>query len=314
MASGTGLPPKTLEEVDALIDEIVKARLIDRLAGSAKENDASRDDDSNAASPDSLSSRGSSPSQVDRDDDFSHAEGRPGDTGHDGEKKKCLCAYCNPEKSISAIQLEHPGTLSGFQRYIDEQAARTLAVLESAQSQHQDGKRVIDPSEWLEWYAQLFAAVIAICSLGAGFTFTILFSGIEVPDQVENGTYTDNQQKSSAEAKIVRYIRNCLAVSWMLFVFAIGTTTFIALMINTVKGQFIADVRTVEQGDGRWGRKPLLLTISCSTLLVQELPVGAFLASAEALRQYNQGVGIVSLVGTGIAGLIVAVAWSWQNV
>jgi hypothetical protein len=298
--SGKSLPPFTLKEADALIDEIAKARLIERLAGPANGNDVTPDGDSDAAS------------QVDLHDRPTNDE-RPYRTRHTRDKRECLCSYCNPEKLISDIQHEDPRTMHRFQQFIDDRAARALAALDGVQIYHRDDKRLPDTSEWLEWYAQLFAAVITISSLGAGFTFTILFSGIEVPDRVENAMYSDDQQKANAEARIVRYIRNCLAVSWMLFVFAIGTTTFIALMINTVKAYFVRNVREVEQADGRWGKKPLLLTISCSTLLIKELPVAAFLASSEALRQYNQGVGILSLTGTGVAGFIVGVAWTWQN-
>jgi hypothetical protein len=76
------------------------------------------------------------------------------------------------------------------------------------------GKGISDSQMWLDWYAQLFAAIITIRTLGAGFTFSIVFSGIQVPIRVtkrfENAT---PQEKEATETAAVEYIRQCLAVS-----------------------------------------------------------------------------------------------------
>jgi hypothetical protein len=53
--------------------------------------------------------------------------------------------------------------------------------------------------------------------------------------------------------------------------------------------------------------------MSWATLVVQILPVGAFIASAKALRQYSEGIGITSLIDSSLAGFDVWLAWAWAH-
>lgn len=39
----------------------------------------------------------------------------------------------------------------------------------------------LTPQQWLDWYSQLFSATIAIATLGAGFTFSLIFPSLESP-------------------------------------------------------------------------------------------------------------------------------------
>jgi hypothetical protein len=228
------------------------------------------------------------------------------------------CTFCNVEKGKGSIipLSDHDKQL--FEQQLDEEADRTLAVLAAAQAKHfNENKRIPDPNAWLDWYGQLFAAIITISTLGAGFTFGILFSGIQVPVSVTNQyinatTEQEIRQKTQAETDEVEYIRNCLAISWTLFVFAIGTASFVSLIVNTLRDVLIFQVRTAgsmrlgrNTGYGLWG-------LIVSTLLAQFLPVGAFMASAEAVRQYNSDIGLAAWIGTGIAGGLVFFSWCWQ--
>jgi hypothetical protein len=284
-------PPKTIEEVDDLLDDLVKDRLLNRLSAvqdSAQPASGANDTTSQLGPEHTCSVIGAA---------------------------DCHCSFCKVEERSDVL----PGCKAceqNFQKKLDDEVDRTLAVLAEAQNIHFDsgGKRISDSQKWLDWYAQLFAAIITICTLGAGFTFSIVFSGIQVPIRIVN-RYKDAmpEEREAAETAAVEYIRQCLAVSWMLFVFSIGFTTFVALITMTVRERFLRDVRIAASMNWKWGKRPLLLVMSWATLAVQILPVGAFIASAEALRQYNEGIGVTSLIGTAIAGLVVWFAWAWQN-
>ena len=160
----------------------------------------------------------------------------------------------------------------------------------------------MDATEWLEWYTQLFGAVVGIASLGAGFVFTIIFSGIEAPVH-------------SADPDTAKeYIRTCLAAAWLLFVAAIGWTTFVALLMSVNKNSILEKINAANTENKKWGSDSGLLLLSWSTLVAQLLPIGGFLASAEALRKYHNAIGTVSLVATSLAAGIVVLVWFWQNV
>ena len=56
-----------------------------------------------------------------------------------------------------------------------------------------------------------------------------------------------------------------------------------------------------------------LIGIVFSTLLVQLLPIGAFLASAEAVRAYHNPVGIATWVLLSGIGVAILLFWLAQN-
>jgi hypothetical protein len=159
-----------------------------------------------------------------------------------------------------------------------------------------------------DWYSQLFGAVTAISTLGAGFTFTILFSEIQVP----RGVSVDR-----ADA-VVQYIRTCLSAAWMLFVFSVGLSTFAILVNSSKKGDLVklVEVRITKAGksDHSIWVNIYRMAVDCFTLLTELTPVGAFLASAEALRQYESAVGMFTLIGTSVTGLILIMIWASQTV
>jgi hypothetical protein len=323
-------PPKTLDEVDSLLDELVRTRLNDRLTKAELSMKPGQNADGRAASQHAAGHEGSNsdgPAHANQAVEASSHErllnvgGAPtGNSPENGsDKTPCGCTFCNLQKRTGHVIVplsDHGKQL--FEQQLDTEADRTLAVLAAAQANHfNENKRIPDPNAWLDWYGQLFAAIITISTLGAGFTFGILFSGIQVPVSVTNQytnatTEQEIREKTQAETDEVAYIRNCLAISWTLFVFAIGTASFVALIVNTLRDVLISQVR--QAGSMRLCRNTgmHLWGMVISTLLAQLLPVGAFMASAEAVRQYNSNIGLAAWVGTGLAGMLVIFSWCWQ--
>ena len=99
----------------------------------------------------------------------------------------------------------------------------------------------------------------------------------------------------------------------MLFVVSIGLTSFAALVVGVNKNAVLEALEDVCYKDHKHYHSPGLLFISVLTLAVQLLPIGAFLASAEAVRAYHNTVGIVTWVVVSIIGLIMIAFWIGQN-
>lgn len=150
----------------------------------------------------------------------------------------------------------------------------------------------LTPQQWLDWYAQLFSAIIGIAVLGAGFTFGLIFSELQTPSKNDK-----------------LYVRRCIAASWMLFVLSLGWASLTALVLSVNRTFALKRFGT---GMGLW-REVIPICFTISILLGQLLPVGAFVASAEAMRQYHNGLGITTLALLGVIGVIVILAWMGQN-
>ncbi|KAK5939503.1 hypothetical protein PMZ80_007881 [Knufia obscura] len=151
------------------------------------------------------------------------------------------------------------------------------------------------PQQWLDWYGQLFSAVIGIAVLGAGFTFSLIFSSLEQP-------FKHNEA----------YVRKCIAASWMLFVLSLGWASFLALLVSVNRTRTLKEIASKEN----WynlNECPLLFFLTPSILISQLLPVGAFIASADAMRQYHNRLGIATLTMVSLVGVAATGAWAGQN-
>ncbi|KAK5099538.1 hypothetical protein LTR70_002439 [Exophiala xenobiotica] len=206
---------------------------------------------------------------------------------------KCSCRHCQSQKDP---QVKFSPSAEDF-AWLDSSLRHSVAIALDAQQNckmHVTHRR---PQEMLDWYAQLFSAMIGVSVLGGGFTFTIIFSDLAHPRKRDD-----------------TYVRRCLAVSWLLFVSSIAVTSFTALFVSMQRKRIVAQIKKVEKKGEKWGSNGLLLVMTWMTLFVQLVPIGAFLASAEALRQYHEMVGAVSVGLTAFVGAAIVFAWFWQNV
>jgi hypothetical protein len=224
----------------------------------------------------------------------------------------CYCRSCSGiRQSLNSMDPRQDKQQAVFQDHIRNKLAGSLADMAAAHSRTIDhDPKAGAATEFLDafdWYSQLFGAVTAISTLGAGFTFTILFSEIQVPRGVSVGR---------ADA-VVQYIRTCLSAAWMLFVFSVGLSIFATLINRKMRGELKKSLEVSRKaGKSRQSIWVIVYRMSVNwfTLLTQLMPIGAFLASAEALRQYEFAIGVVSLIGTSATGLILFFVWASQSV
>lgn len=301
MANPTEIPPDTLQEVDDFISDLVRAKLVQSLSTAINPRKVPGNPDSHSnVPPQGVHVQGplSLPS-------VAGSATRPQRT-QDVKKPNCSCKFCRFRLDPKDEVLPDDTDLEALEAVVTAKANRSLALLVAAH-EHSADRRHRDPREWMDWYSQLFAAVVGISTLGAGFTFTIVFSGIEAPQSIKD------KNDEAAEIKAKETIRTWLAVSWMLFVFSIGLTSTVALLLSEAKGQIVAKIKRMDAEDRNWIWDPMLLLVLILIALVQCLPIVAFLASAEALRQYHNRIGLATLVGTGVAGALIVFSWCFQN-
>lgn len=117
--------------------------------------------------------------------------------------------------------------------------------------------------QWLDWYAQLFTVIIGVATLGAGFTFTVIFSDPPQP-------WRNSKQ----------YVLGCIAASWMLFIITLGWCCLTALVVAVNRTLLLEQLR-----EDKIGCADLLWWVIASVLVAELLPIGAFLASAKAVRR-----------------------------
>lgn len=103
-----------------------------------------------------------------------------------------------------------------------------------------------------ETYRQINSAVVTISALGAGFTFTVIFSDVSEP----------NTAGISKE-----HVKTSLAVAWLLFVLAI------------LLASFVNSVQAMREG-------AVIHALFKWRILQGGFLLGAFVASAEAIRAY----------------------------
>ena len=155
----------------------------------------------------------------------------------------------------------------------------------------------LTPQQWLDWYSQLLSATIAIATLGAGFTFTLIFSALDRPRSTET------------QADDIVYVRTCIAASWMLFVLSLGWSSFVALIVSVNRTAALRELGT----DKRWYQHSMLALMNFGTFIAQLLPCGAILASAEGVRQYQSKIGIVTLTLVSLTAFVAILAWLGQH-
>jgi hypothetical protein len=130
----------------------------------------------------------------------------------------------------------------------------------------------------MKWFEKFFSAVVAIGTLGAGFTFSVIFSSLET---LNNTVDTDT-------------VRHFLIVAWLLFVLSVAIASLCAAVFQFMDQKFI-----------KWFK----LVSSLSSLVLQLLIVAAFFMSARALKRYDEGSGKAAEVIIGIIGCVLIVIW-----
>ncbi|KAK5311783.1 hypothetical protein LTR70_008577 [Exophiala xenobiotica] len=174
--------------------------------------------------------------------------------------------------------------------WLDTVVKKKLRVVISNQQNHPFV--YLTPQQWLDWYSQLYSATIAIATLGAGFTFSLIFSSLESPADGDT-----------------QYVRRCIMTSWMLFVLGLGWSSFCALMVSVNRTKMLEELASGK----KWYKQGFSFFNTLSILVAQLLPIGAFLSSAEAVRHYHDALGVASLALISGVGRLVVGFWLGQN-
>jgi len=129
-----------------------------------------------------------------------------------------------------------------------------------------------------KWFDDFFTAVVAVSTLGAGFTFSVIFSSLETL----NETVDTNA------------VRHFLIIAWLLFVLSVAMASVCAALFRFMSPEFI-------EGFNNYGDL-VNFVAAITSVILQLLIVAAFLMSARALRRYDEdsgkaAVGIIFAIG-----------------
>jgi hypothetical protein len=136
-----------------------------------------------------------------------------------------------------------------------------------------------------KWFDDFFTAVVTVGTLGAGFTFSVIFSTLE--DLKGNVDTTE--------------VRHFLIVAWLLFLLAVGVASVCAAGFRFMAPESI-------EGFNAYGDFINILAAIIS-LVLQLLIVAAFLMSAIALRRYDEVTGKAAVILVSAIGGLLIVSW-----
>jgi hypothetical protein len=133
----------------------------------------------------------------------------------------------------------------------------------------------------VQWFDKFCSVVVAVGTLGGGFTFSVIFSNLENLDKTVD----------------TNAVRHFLVVAWFLFVLAIAIASVSAGLLHFM-----------DLFNYPFGKKLQILGSLVSSVL-QLLIVAAFLMSARALKRYDEDSGMASVVMISIFGCLLIVVW-----
>jgi hypothetical protein len=155
------------------------------------------------------------------------------------------------------------------------------------------------------FHENIFKSVIAISTLGASITFQAIIQQI---DQTNNVSVHHLFRRTTA--------RNFLAIAWICFVGALGTSSLAAILLAVNKdivahkiaeAHQIAEVRQIAEARHRLKKYELSLAIVSGILLL--LMLSAFFFSSLAVTSYCSGVGWAGCVLSGVFFLLSLALW-----
>lgn len=137
-----------------------------------------------------------------------------------------------------------------------------------------------------EWFKTFFATIVGISTVGAGFTFGVIFTDLKLTVAPAN---------FNAES-----VRKRLGVCWLLFV--------ITFAVSSAVASYMVFYSQLGPG-GIVKKRPIpLKRLSLLSLLLQLLIVGAFMAASLAMMPYGK-FGLAAVILTGIAGAALSLIW-----
>lgn len=152
------------------------------------------------------------------------------------------------------------------------------------------------PYDWgepvVEWFIKFFDNIIIIASLGAGFSFSIIVSDPADPP---------GKKRWPLKSGDVRFY---LAISWALFVFAIGGAVAGSQVFQFYQTSIIKRLND--------GSRTMLNAVSLVSITLQLLVIVAFMLDERVIAAYVGAVGWSTLAITAGFGLAAIVSWVWK--
>jgi hypothetical protein len=152
------------------------------------------------------------------------------------------------------------------------------------------------PYDWgepvVEWFIKFFDNIVIIASLGAGFSFSIIISDPALPPANKRWCLTSDD------------VRFYLAVSWTLFVLAIGGAVAGSQLFQFYKPPLITKLND--------STKTMPIVVSLVSITLQLLVIVAFMLDERVIAAYVDAVGWSTFAITGGFGLTAIVSWLWK--
>lgn len=151
-----------------------------------------------------------------------------------------------------------------------------------------------EPAFW-SWFNEYLNAIIGIAVLGGQITFTVIVSDIADPSTLGDPPF-DAQVSVLFSKEKVRFF---VALSWLFFTASLGLAVVAKVLF--ANGPL--------SGTGRLGSRAFNTIYGVLTLLLNALPIAAFLLLALAIAAYVPAVGWVGVTIIAIFGLFVLLLW-----
>jgi hypothetical protein len=135
------------------------------------------------------------------------------------------------------------------------------------------------------WFEGFFSAVLAVGTLGAGFTFSVIFSDLENLDKTVN----------------TKAVRRFLIIAWLLFVMAVALASVGAALMRFAIPEIIESFNCY----GDW----VNFAAAAYSIVLQLLLAAAFLMSALAMWRYDNPSGKAALICISAGSGLVMLGW-----
>ncbi|KAM7215689.1 hypothetical protein V8F06_008980 [Rhypophila decipiens] len=155
-----------------------------------------------------------------------------------------------------------------------------------------------NPSFW-SWFSEYLNAIIGIAALGGQITFTVIVSDIADPATLGTSTSSDGTPPGDVIFPKEK-VRFFIALSWLFFTATLGLAVVAKILFANGPGPNCSII----------GRSSFSWVYGALTLLLNALPIAAFLLLALATSAYVPVVGWVGVAFISLFGIAVLVLWS----
>jgi len=138
----------------------------------------------------------------------------------------------------------------------------------------------------LEFFKHLSKVAITIGTFGGSITFSLIITDIRQPRVMTEAT-----------------VQALLAVSWLLFILAIGFASLTVSLLDWFGGQIKREFQT-DNGQQKWLWYDAAFSVTLGLSLL-----GAFLFASIVVMAYVMPVGIIGIVFIGFVGIVWAIMY-----